>query len=197
VALGRTQGLSWSLPPVGRGEIARHDSGNGSSAGAARASAAETPPAAASAEAPSARARGAAPSESSRTDSVPAVEVIQPEELAKLLVGPPDHRPTLIHVGFKVLYEGGHIPGSWYAGPASTAEGLQALNKLLRPLPRKTELVLYCGCCPWKRCPNVRPALRAARALGFTHVKALYIAKDFRRDWVAKDLPVVKGTERG
>lgn len=165
-------------------------------AGGARPSRAEAAPAPAAAKAPPTRARGAAP-ESTRADSVPAVELIQPEDLARLLEGPLDHRPAVIHVGFRVLYEGGHIPGSWYAGPASKAKGLEALNKLLRPLSRKTSLVLYCGCCPWKRCPNVRPALKAARELGFTHVKALYIAKDFRRDWIGKDLPIAKGAERG
>ncbi len=128
-----------------------------------------------------------------RTDSIPATDLIQPGDLARALAGPASGRPTLVHVGFEVLYRGGHIPGSKYAGPASKPGGLAALKRALKPLPRQTPIVLYCGCCPWSDCPNVRPAFRAARALGFKHVRVLVISKTFKEDWIDRKLPVAEG----
>ena len=53
--------------------------------------------------------------------------------------------------------------------------------------------MIYCGCCPWSHCPNVKPADDALRAMGFTNVKVLYIADNFGADWVNKGYPVAKG----
>ncbi len=127
-----------------------------------------------------------------RPDSIPAADLIQPDDLARLLAGPAAERPTLLHVGFEGFYKGGHIPGSRYAGPASKPDGLAALTRALKPLRRQTPIVLYCGCCPWSDCPNVRPAYRTARALGFRHVRVLEIAKTFKQDWIDRKLPVAE-----
>jgi hypothetical protein len=35
--------------------------------------------------------------------------------------------------------------------------------------------VIYCGCCPWTHCPNMKPADDALHAMGFTKVKSLSI----------------------
>ena len=60
-------------------------------------------------------------------------------------------------------------------------------------LNRKTFIVLYCGCCPWNRCPNVAPAFKLLRDLGFTSVKVLYMANNLGSDWVDKGYPVERG----
>jgi hypothetical protein len=54
-------------------------------------------------------------------------------------------------------------------------------------------IVLYCGCCPWTKCPNVQPAYEQLRSAGFGHVKVLYLATNFGADWVSKGFPVEKG----
>ena len=71
--------------------------------------------------------------------------------------------------------------------------GLQQLRKRVEALPRNKFIIIYCGCCPWSHCPNVKPADDALRALGFTNVKVLYIANNFGVDWVEKGYPVAKG----
>jgi thiosulfate/3-mercaptopyruvate sulfurtransferase len=53
-------------------------------------------------------------------------------------------------------------------------------------LPRDREVVVYCGCCPWDRCPNVKPAVDLLRQMGFAKVKALYLATGFKVDWLDK-----------
>ena len=91
------------------------------------------------------------------------------------------------------LHPQAHIPGSEYIGPASSETGLQSLRKRVESAPRSKFIVLYCGCCPWSHCPNVKPADDALRAMGFTNVKILYIANNFGADWVEKGYPVGKG----
>jgi rhodanese-related sulfurtransferase len=124
---------------------------------------------------------------------IPASRLINPDELVKLLQSSKAEKPLLIQVGSHVLYSQAHIPGSEYIGAASTEEGLQRLRKRVEPLPRNKFIVIYCGCCPWNHCPNVKPADDALRAMGFNNVKVLYIANNFGADWMDKGYPVAKG----
>lgn len=119
-------------------------------------------------------------------------QLIQPAELATLLKsdGP---KPLLFQVGFKVLYSQAHIPGSEYIGPASSADGIQQLHQRVDALPRTQPIVLYCGCCPWNRCPNVNPAYKELKAMGFRYVQILYIGTNFGKDWVDHGYPVAGG----
>ena len=125
--------------------------------------------------------------------SLSSSELINPEDLVKLLQTPKGEKPLVIQVGSHVLFEQAHIPGSEYIGPASSETGLQRLRTRVQPLPRKTFILIYCGCCPWSHCPNVKPADDALHAMGFTNVKVLYIAENFGADWVSKGYPVAKG----
>jgi len=100
---------------------------------------------------------------------------------------------VLIQVGFLMMYKMGHIPGSQYAGAASRPEGLAALKKLVANLPRNQQIVIYCGCCPWNDCPNIRPAFRALKEMGFTNFKVLDIPDRLGTDWTAKGFPIEKG----
>jgi rhodanese-related sulfurtransferase len=125
--------------------------------------------------------------------SIPASRLISPDDLVKILQSSKGEKPLMIQVGFHVLYAQAHIPGSEYIGPASSESGLQALRKRVEPLPRKKFIVLYCGCCPWNHCPNLKPADEALHAMGFTNVKVLYIAGNFGMEWVEKGYPVAKG----
>ena len=124
---------------------------------------------------------------------IPSSRLINPDELAKILQSAKGKKPLMIQVGSHVLYTQAHIPGSEYVGPASSEAGLQSLRKRVESLPRTKFIVLYCGCCPWSHCPNVKPADDALRAMGFTNVKVLYIANNFGADWVEKGYPVGKG----
>jgi thiosulfate/3-mercaptopyruvate sulfurtransferase len=118
---------------------------------------------------------------------------IEPEALAKMLQATSGRKPVLLHVGFKNFYAQARIPGSEYAGPGSTPEGLEILRKRVESLSRKQPIVLYCGCCPWDKCPNAKPAYEALQAMGFTNVKVVHIADNFGANWVNAGLPVTKG----
>jgi hypothetical protein len=66
------------------------------------------------------------------------------------------------------------------------------LKAWAQPLPRSTNLVVYCGCCPMPKCPNIRPAFVALREMGFTHMRVLILPNDFNTDWTEKGYPVEK-----
>lgn len=122
-----------------------------------------------------------------------APKLIQPEELARIVQSAKGDSPLILQVGFHVLYQQAHIPHAEYIGPASGQEGLQQLRKRVAALPHSQPLVLYCGCCPWRKCPNVNPAYKKLRDMGFTNVRVLYIAHNFGKDWVDKRYPVARG----
>ena len=128
-----------------------------------------------------------------QASSIPVTRLINPEELVKLLQNSDKETPLMIQVGSHVLFAQAHIPGSEYIGPASTEAGLQQLRQRVQSLSRTQFIVLYCGCCPWGHCPNVKPADDALRALGFTNVKVLYISDNFGTNWVDKGYPVARG----
>jgi thiosulfate/3-mercaptopyruvate sulfurtransferase len=101
--------------------------------------------------------------------------------------------PNIVYVGFRTLFEGGHVPAASFHGTASKEEGLAELKKWAGALSRSTNLVIYCGCCPFDRCPNIRPAYTAVHDLGFTHVRVLVLPTSFAADWVEKGYPMQKG----
>jgi thiosulfate/3-mercaptopyruvate sulfurtransferase len=120
-------------------------------------------------------------------------QTVQPAELAKELQQEKDPYPTVIYVGVKALYEGAHIPGAVFYGPGSTEPGLAELKKFAQTLPKNADLVLYCGCCPLEKCPNLRPAFTALKAAGFARLRVLLLPTSFNADWVEKGFPVHRG----
>jgi len=132
-------------------------------------------------------------SKTGAAESSSAQKLIQPEELARILQSPKGGGPLILHVGYRVLYLQAHVPHSEYVGPASEPEGIQRLRQRVQALPRKQSIVVYCGCCPWSKCPNINSAYNELRALGFRNVELLYIADNFGKDWVDKGYPVAKG----
>jgi len=123
---------------------------------------------------------------------IPAAQQIAPAELVRILQSSQGEKPLMIQVGSHVLFSQAHIPGSEYIGPASSEDGLQRLRKRVANLPRSKFIVIYCGCCPWSHCPNVKPANDALHEMGFSRVKVLYLANNFGADWVDKGYPVAK-----
>jgi len=114
-------------------------------------------------------------------------------ELGATKDGSAPSSPVVIYVGFRTLFEGGHVPGATFHGTASKEEGLAELKKWLATLPKSANVVVYCGCCPFDRCPNIRPAYTALRDMGFTNVRVLVLPTSFAADWVEKGYPMQKG----
>ena len=118
-------------------------------------------------------------------------ELIQPEDLVKALQLP--QKPVLLYVGPRAFYEQAHIPGAEFIGATAKPEGLEHLRSRAQSLKKSGAIVIYCGCCPWDHCPNIRPAYDELHKLGFTNLKVLYLAGTFGSSWVDKGLPAEKG----
>ncbi len=126
--------------------------------------------------------------------SIPAADLIQPEDLAAVLQKPGAPKPLILQVGFRKLYAQAHIPDAEYVGAGKDDEGLKALSERVAKLPKDSSIVIYCGCCPWSKCPNIAAAYDELHGLGFTRLKVLYIEKDFGTDWVDKGYPTSLGS---
>lgn len=126
------------------------------------------------------------------TDPWTAAQTVQAADFAKELAGGKS-TATVLFVGFQRLYTAGHIKGAQYHGSGGNAEGLAEIKKWAGSLPRSTNVVIYCGCCPMERCPNVRPAFAALHELGFTNVRILILPTSFAVDWAEKGFPYDKG----
>lgn len=122
-----------------------------------------------------------------------AAQTVQPAQLVTELHLEKDPHVQVIYVGPRTLYSGGHIPGAVFYGPGSSEQGISDLKKYAATLPKNSDVVLYCGCCPLEKCPNLRPALTALKDSGFARLRVLILPTSFNADWVEKGYPVQKG----
>ncbi|WAC14862.1 rhodanese-like domain-containing protein [Dyadobacter pollutisoli] len=107
------------------------------------------------------------------------------QELADQINGSDKVKPIIINIGPQAV-----IKGSVDAGPGSEKENLKKLGKILSKHDKNHEVVLYCGCCPFAKCPNVRPAFKLLKEQGFTQARLLNIPKNIKTDWIDKGYPV-------
>jgi rhodanese-like protein len=119
-------------------------------------------------------------------------ELLEPATLAQTLRS--GKAPVVLSVAFPVLYRSRHLPHAIDAGPTSKPEGIEALKKAVASLPKDAEIVLYCGCCPMVKCPNIRPAYRTLKEMGYTHIRVLSIPTNMHTDWYSKDYPSEPGS---
>ena len=82
-----------------------------------------------------------------------ASQLMAPADLAAVLNNANAKKPIVYSVG-----PGALIKGSVDMGPAHEKENLDKLKAALGKLPKDADIVIYCGCCPFDRCPNIRPA---------------------------------------
>lgn len=124
--------------------------------------------------------------------SIPAGNLVQPADWAAQLKDGSAAKTLMLNVGFKTMFDQAHIPGSEYAGPGNTGAGLQVLRDRVATLAKDAPILVYCGCCPWDRCPNMAAAYNVLVELGFTNIKAMIINDNFGTDWVDKGYPTAR-----
>jgi len=112
-------------------------------------------------------------------------QLMKPEDLAKAINGMFTEKPMIYNIG-----PAGNIPGSIYIGATQEKENLERLEKQIQSLPKNKEIVIYCGCCPFKDCPNIRPAFSMLTKKGFTNHKLLELPNNIKVDWIDKGYPM-------
>jgi hypothetical protein len=126
------------------------------------------------------------------SDPWPKADLLEPAALAQAIQSA--NPPVVLAVPFAVLYRSKHILHAIDAGTGSKPEGIEALKKAVASLSKDADIVVYCGCCPMVKCPNVRPAYRTLKEMGFTHVRVLNIPTNMHTDWYSKDYPSEAGS---
>lgn len=113
-------------------------------------------------------------------------QLIEPATLAKTL----DSNkvlPLIYCVGPGVV-----IPHSIDIGMTEHQKNLDAFRDSLTNVFRTTDIVIYCGCCPFEHCPNVRPAIALLKEMKFTNYHLLDLPHNIKADWIDKGYPQVK-----
>ena len=95
--------------------------------------------------------------------------------------------PLIINVGPAPT-----IPHSQDIGSTKEKEGQDLLVARLKNIPKDRKIVIYCGCCPFEHCPNVRPAINVLKQLNFTNYYLLNLPHNIKTDWIDKGFPVNK-----
>lgn len=111
-------------------------------------------------------------------------ELMEPSVLASRISQAKANNILIMAVGPDAL-----IKGSIDIGDTHEQSKLKKLKNYLKNVPKDKEVVIYCGCCPFDRCPNVRPAFRALKEMGFKNSKLLNLPKNIKANWLDKNYP--------
>jgi len=82
------------------------------------------------------------------------------------------------------------IKGSVEIGPGGETKKIHKLKAYLKNVSKDKEIVIYCGCCPFERCPNVRPAFKTLKEMGFKNAKLLNLSNNIKTNWIDKGYPM-------
>ena len=112
-------------------------------------------------------------------------QLLPPAELAKVLNNPKAPQPIVFSIGMEAI-----IKGSVDIGPVMMNQNLNLLKQKLSALPKNAQIVVYCGCCPFASCPNVRPAMELLKNMQFTNYTLLNLPQNIKVDWIDKGYPL-------
>ena len=82
------------------------------------------------------------------------------------------------------------IMGSVDMGTTHEEENIEKLKSYLKDVPKDKEVIIYCGCCPFDKCPNIRPAFKVLQDMGFKNAKLLNLPKNIKVNWIDKNYPI-------
>ncbi|PQA93191.1 hypothetical protein B0A69_13675 [Chryseobacterium shigense] len=111
-------------------------------------------------------------------------QLMDPALLAARITENKTKNVVIISVGPEAI-----IKGSVDIGPTHDPENLEKLRNYLKNIPKGKEVVIYCGCCPFVKCPNIRPAFKLLQEMGFKNARLLNLPKNIKVDWLDKDYP--------
>jgi len=113
-------------------------------------------------------------------------ELIAPATLAGSLKSG-NEKITILNIGAVE-----DIPGAVHTGAVSNEQNMEKLRQVLTKLPKNKPVVIYCGCCPFTKCPNIQPAYRELSKDGFTQIKVLDLPTNLQTNWIGKGYPVAE-----
>ncbi|MCC7399974.1 MAG: rhodanese-like domain-containing protein [Chitinophagaceae bacterium] len=112
-------------------------------------------------------------------------QLIEPKDLVAILNNPSSPQPLIFNIG-----PAGSIKNATDIGPVSKKANLDKLKLLLSKEKTDRDIVIYCGCCPFKNCPNIRPAFKLLNEMKFSNQKLLNLTQNLKADWIDKGYPM-------
>jgi rhodanese-related sulfurtransferase len=114
-------------------------------------------------------------------------QLMPTKELADKINSNAKDLPLVLNVGPMEL-----IKTAVDVGRATSITGIEKIKTTLSQENKNRTVVVYCGCCSYASCPNIKPAYDAVIAAGFKNAKVLELPVGIKEDWVAKDYPMQK-----
>ena len=114
-------------------------------------------------------------------------QLMEPADLNALLTAPNGSLPVIFNIGAVE-----DIKGARHIGAVNNAPNLEAFKKQITNISKSTQIIIYCGCCPFTRCPNIQPAFLTLKKLGFTNIKVLNLPVNLKTNWIARGYPLDK-----
>ncbi|MDP1623210.1 MAG: hypothetical protein Q8M08_12825 [Bacteroidales bacterium] len=112
-------------------------------------------------------------------------DLLAPAALAGMIDNPKGPKPVIFNIGPLA-----GIKGSINIGSTVNKANLDKLSKSLAGVPKDKMVILYCGCCPFRNCPNIRPAFSLLTAQGYTNPKLLNLPQNLKVDWTDYGYPM-------
>ena len=112
-------------------------------------------------------------------------QLLAPAALAKTINNSKSAQPIIYCVGPQAV-----IKNSIEVGSAQVPANLSNFKQQISRLPKNANIVIYCGCCPFEVCPNVRPAVNLLKEMKFTNFKLLNLPHNIKADWIDSGYPV-------
>lgn len=106
-------------------------------------------------------------------------------EMAEKIKTNAKDKPLLFNVGPME-----NIKGAVFVGRGTSVSSIDKMKSTLSMENKNRTVVVYCGCCSYASCPNIKPAFDALLALGFKNAKVLDLPEGIKPDWVAKGYPM-------
>jgi hypothetical protein len=122
-----------------------------------------------------------------QTDPWKPDQLMETKELAAIINDSTAAKPLIINIG-----PVNSIKGAIKIGPVKDKEHLTKLKSLLSKEDKNKEVVIYCGCCPFAKCPNIRPAFELLNKMKFTRHKLLNLPHNLKADWINFEYPMEK-----
>jgi len=112
-------------------------------------------------------------------------QLMSTKELADKIQANTKDKPLVFNVGPME-----NIKSAVAVGVATNVTFKSRMNETLAMENKTKTIVVYCGCCSYSSCPNIRPAYDILIAQGFKNTKVLELPEGIKPDWVAKGYPM-------
>ena len=114
-----------------------------------------------------------------------AKELIEPASLAGMITAQKGQKPVIFNIGPLA-----DIRGAVNIGSTGNKAGLDKLAKAASTVSKEATVVIYCGCCPFRNCPNIRPAFNLLKEKGYKNLKLLNLKQNLKVDWTDYGYPM-------